>query len=81
VRRRAIEVLDALDAADSVDVVAAAAKNDTDASVRAEACHALGTFGATTLHDASAISVLQGLSHDDADIFVRDQAQIALQRL
>jgi HEAT repeat protein len=81
VRRRAIEVLDALDAADSVDVVAAAAKNDTDAGVRAEACHALGTFGDTTLHDASAMAVLQNLSHNDPDTFVRDQAQIALQRL
>jgi HEAT repeats len=81
VRRRALEVLDALDASDSVDVVAAAAKNDTDAGVRAAACHALGTFGAATSGDASAMAVLQSLSASDPDTFVRDQAQIALQRL
>jgi HEAT repeat protein len=81
VRRRAIEVLDALDVTDSVDVVAAAAKNDTDAGVRAEACHALGTFGDTTLHDASAYAVLENLAQKDGNTFVRDQAQIALQRL
>jgi HEAT repeats len=81
VRRRALEVFDALDASDSVDVVAAAAKNDTDAGVRAAACHALGTFGAATSQDASAMAVLQNLSASDPDTFVRDQAQIALQRL
>lgn len=81
VRRRALEVLDALDASDSVDVVAAVAKNDTDAGVRAAACHALGTFGAATSGDASAMAVLQNLSTSDPDTFVRDQAQIALQRL
>ncbi len=81
VRRRAVEVLDALAATDSVDVVAAAAKNDTDAGVRAAACHALGTFGTATSNDASAMAVLQKASTSDADTFVRDQAQIALQRL
>jgi HEAT repeat protein len=81
VRRRSVEVLDALDATDSVDVVAAAAKNDTDAGVRAAACHALGTFGTATSNDASAMAVLQKLSTSDPDTFVRDQAQIALQRL
>jgi HEAT repeat protein len=81
VRRRAVEVLDALDATDSVDVVAAAAKNDTDAGVRAAACHALGTFGTATSNDASAVAVLHALSTGDKDMFVRDQAQIALQRL
>ncbi len=81
VRRRAVEVLDALDATDSVDVVAAAAKNDTDAGVRAAACHALGTFGSATSNDASAVAVLHALSTGDKDTFVRDQAQIALQRL
>jgi HEAT repeat protein len=81
VRRRAVEVLDALDATDSVDVVAAAAKNDTDAGVRAAACHALGTFGTATSNDASAVAVLHSLSTGDKDTFVRDQAQIALQRL
>ncbi len=81
VRRRAVEVLDALDATDSVDVVAAAAKNDTDAGVRAAACHALGTFGSATSNDASAVAVLHTLQTTDKDTFVRDQAQIALQRL
>jgi HEAT repeat protein len=81
VRRRGMEVLDALDVSDSVDVVAAAAKNDTDAGVRAAACHALGTFGAATSADASAMAVLQTLSAKDPDTFVRDQAQIALLRL
>jgi HEAT repeat protein len=81
VRRRAVEVLDALAATDSVDVVAAAAKNDTDAGVRAAACHALGTFGSATSNDASAMAVLQKLAGADPDTFVRDQAQIALQRL
>jgi hypothetical protein len=81
VRRRAVEVLDALAATDSVDVVAAAAKNDTDAGVRAAACHALGTFGTATSNDATAMAVLQKLATSDSDTFVRDQAQIALQRL
>ncbi len=81
VRRRSVEVLDALDATDSVDVVAAAAKNDIDAGVRAAACHALGTFNSATSNDASAMAVLQKLSTSDPDTFVRDQAQIALQRL
>ena len=81
VRRRAVEVLDALAATDSVDVVAAAAKNDIDAGVRAAACHALGTFGNATSNDASAMAVLHSLATGDKDTFVRDQAQIALQRL
>jgi HEAT repeat protein len=81
VRQRALEVLDALDASASVDVVAAAAKNDTVAAVRAAACHALGTFGAATSGDASAMTILENLANKDPDTFVRDQAQIALQRL
>jgi len=81
VRQRAVETLDALDVNESVDVVAAVAKNDTDASVRAAACHALGTFGVATSGDASAMAVLQNLAKSDGDTFVRDQAQIALQRL
>jgi hypothetical protein len=81
VRQRSLEVLDALDASESVDVVAAAAKNDTVAAVRAAACHALGTFGAATSGDAGAMTILQNLAKNDADTFVRDQAQIALQRL
>jgi HEAT repeat protein len=81
VRRRAMETLDALDASDSVEVVAAVAKNDTDAGVRAAASHALGTFGAATSGDASAVAILTNLAAKDPDTFVRDQAQIALQRL
>jgi HEAT repeat protein len=76
VRRRAVEVLDALNARDAVAAVAAVAQNDTDAGVRAAACHALGTFG-----DASARTVLQKLAANDPDTFVRDQAQIALRRI
>jgi hypothetical protein len=76
VRRRAIEVLDALNAKDTVMAVVMAAQNDTDATVRAAACHALGTF-----RDASVLTVLQGLAQGDADTFVRDQAKIALLRL
>jgi len=78
VRRRAIEVLDTLDAADTVVAVTAAAQNDSDATVRAEACHALGTFGDQA---PSVLSVLQQLETQDPDTFVRDEAQIALLRL
>ena len=81
VRRRAFEVLDALNVGDSVDVVAAAAKNDTDAGVRSAACHALGTFGVSTRQNPRAMVILQNLAKSDPDTFVRDQAQIALQRL
>ena len=76
VRRRAIEVLDGLHATDAVAPVAAVAQHDSDARVRAMACHALGTFG-----NSSVTAVLQGLSQNDPDTFVRDQAQIALLRL
>jgi HEAT repeat protein len=76
VRRRAIEVLDSLNVRDAVAPVAAAAQNDADARVRAVACHALGTFG-----NSSVQSVLQNLSQNDPDAFVRDQATIALRRL
>jgi HEAT repeat protein len=76
VRRRAVEVLDALNVKDAVAPVAAAAQGDTDARVRAAACHALGTFG-----DTSAVTVLTNLASNDPDTFVRDQAMIALRRL
>ena len=76
VRRRAVEVLDGLNARDAVAAVAAAAQKDADAGVRAAACHALGTFA-----DSSASSLLQNLSQNDPDQFVRDQAQIALKRI
>jgi HEAT repeat protein len=76
VRRRAIEVLDALDVSDAVAPVLAAATNDADPRVRAVACHALGTFG-----NSSVASALQSLSHTDPNGFVRDQATIATLRL
>jgi HEAT repeat protein len=76
VRRRAIEVLDALDASDTVAAVAAAAQNDTDAGVRAVACHALGTFG-----NVSVLPLLTTISTTDPDTFVQDQATIAMRRL
>jgi HEAT repeat protein len=76
VRRRAIEVLDQLAATMALAPVAAAAQRDPDARVRVAACHALGAFG-----DKSAVPVLQNLLNSDSSGFVRDMAQIALQRL
>ena len=76
VRRRALEVLDALNVRDAVAPVAAAAQNDADPRVRAMACHALGTFGNSTV-----LSLLQNLSQNDPDAFVRDQATIAMRRV
>jgi HEAT repeat protein len=76
VRRRSIEVLEALHATDSVAAVAAVAQNDADPRVRAAACHALGTFG-----DSSVVPVLTKLSTTDPNGFVRDLAQIALRGL
>jgi hypothetical protein len=76
VRRRAVEVLDALRVTDAVVPVVALAQGDTDPTVRAAACHALGTFG-----DMSARAVLTSLSTGDSNGFVRDQAKFALLRL
>jgi hypothetical protein len=76
VRRRAVEVLDGLHAADTIAPVAAAAQKDTDAGVRAAACHALGVFG-----DGSVVQLLTNLSQNDPDQFVRDEASIALKRI
>jgi HEAT repeat protein len=76
VRRRAIEILDALDVRDAVAPVTAAAQNDADARVRAVACHALGTFGNSTV-----VPLLTNLAKNDPDAFVRDQATIAMLRL
>lgn len=76
VRRRAIEVLDGLNAVDAIAPVAAAAQKDTDARVRAAACHALGVFGSSTV-----VQLLTNLSQNDPDQFVRDEASIALRRL
>jgi len=78
VRRNALNVLDALDASDTLAAVTAAAQNDPDATVRAAACHALGTFGSAA---SSALPVLQTLETSDPDTFVRDAAQIAIQRI
>jgi hypothetical protein len=76
VRRRAVEVLDGLNAADTIAPIAAAAQKDTDARVRAAACHALGTFG-----NNSVLQILTNLSQNDPNQFVRDQASIALKRI
>jgi HEAT repeats len=78
VRRNALDLLDALDASDALVAVTAAAQSDSDATVRAEACHALGTFGTAA---QSALPVLQQLEMSDPDTFVRDAAQIAIQRI
>jgi hypothetical protein len=76
VRRRAVEVLDGLHASDTIAPVAAAAQKDTDARVRAAACHALGVFG-----DGSVVQLLTNLSQNDPDQFVRDEASSALKRI
>jgi len=76
VRRRAVEVLDGLHASDTIAAVAAVAQKDTDAGVRAIACHALGVFG-----DSSVQQLLTNLSQNDPDQFVRDEASIALKRI
>jgi hypothetical protein len=76
VRRRAVEVLDGLNATDTIAPVAAAAQKDTDARVRAAACHALGVFG-----NNSVLQILTNLSQNDPDQFVRDEASIALKRI
>jgi len=76
VRRRAVEVLDGLNATDTIAPVAAAAQKDTDARVRAAACHALGVFG-----NGSVLQILTNLSQNDPDQFVRDEASIALKRI
>ncbi len=76
VRRRAVEVLDGLHASDTIAAVAAVAQKDTDAGVRAIACHALGVFG-----DSSVLQLLTNLSQNDPDQFVRDEASIALKRI
>jgi HEAT repeat protein len=59
-----------------VAAVSAVAQNDADPRVRAEAAHALGTFG-----DSSAVPVLQKLATSDPNGLVRDLAQIAIQEL
>jgi HEAT repeat protein len=84
VRRNAVEVLDALGAAAAIVPVLAAAQSDSDAGVRAAACHAVGSIAARSpgmMNSADLILALQGLSQNDPDGFVRDQAQIALRRL
>jgi hypothetical protein len=73
VRRATVEALEALHASDSVAAVAALAQKDTDARVRAVACHALGAFG-----DAAAGPVLTTISQSDSNGLVRDMARIAL---
>jgi len=73
VRRRSIEVLEALHAIDTVVAVASVAQSDADPRVRAAACHALGTFG-----DSSVVPLLTKVSTNDSNGLVRDMAQIAI---
>ena len=76
VRRRAIMLLDQMQTKDAVASVLALAQKDGDAEVRLVACHALGSFG-----DPSAKGILASIAQNDANLQVRDQAQIALRRL
>jgi len=76
VRRKGAALLESLRAKDSVMSLIALAQNDSDAGVRASACHALGVLG-----DSSAKSTLQHAAASDADQFVRDQATMALRRM
>ena len=76
VRKRAVEILDSYQASDTVAAVLNLAQHDTDAGVRLASCHALGTFG-----DSSVQSALLTNLADRPDTLVRDQANIALQRL
>jgi hypothetical protein len=76
VRRATVEALEALHATDSVAAVAALAQKDSDARVRAVACHALGAFG-----DASARPVLMSVLQNDSNGLVQDLARIALQQI
>lgn len=75
VRRNAAELIGLLRSSEGVDGLLALAK-DSDPNVRNAACHSLGA-----LHDPRARAVLDDLAKNDADSFVRDQAQIALRRL
>lgn len=76
VRRKGVELLEELHAKDSMMSLIALAQSDADPGVRAAACHALGIVG-----DASAKSTLQHAADADVDVFVRDQATMALRRL
>jgi HEAT repeat protein len=76
VRRRAIMLLDEMNATDAVAGVLALAQNDPDSEVRLVACHALGTFG-----NSSVVSALNTIANNDANGQVRDQAHIATLRL
>jgi HEAT repeat protein len=76
VRRATVEALEVLHATDSVAAVAALAQKDSDARVRAVACHALGSFG-----DESVVPLLTTISQTDSNSFVRDFARIALLEL
>jgi HEAT repeat protein len=75
VRRNAAELIGVLRSKDGYDGLIALAR-DPDAGVRNAAVHSLGA-----LHDSRARPVLEDLAQNDADGFVRDQAQIALRRL
>ena len=76
VRRRGVMLLDEMHATDAVAGVLTLAQSDPDAEVRLVACHALGSFG-----DSSVKSALDSIATSDASLQVRDQAHIASLRL
>ncbi len=76
VRRRVVELLDEMHGTNSIAGVLALAQNDADVQVRIASCHALGTFG-----DSSVKGALQAIAQNDSSSLVRDIAQIASLRL
>jgi len=76
VRRLGVELLEGLHAKDTVASVMTLAQSDSDAQVRAAACHALGIF-----RDSSAKGTLQNIAQSDQNTLVRDAATIALREL
>jgi hypothetical protein len=84
VRRNAIQVLDARGASSAIAPILASAQTDTDAGVRAAACHAVGSIAARspgTVDTASLITALSAIQQNDSDVFVVDMAKIAIRRL
>jgi HEAT repeat protein len=76
VRRSAVMLLDQMNASDSVSAVLSLAQSDPDSEVRLVSCHALGTFG-----NSSVVPQLTAIANNDSSQQVRDQAQIATLRL
>jgi len=76
VRAHAVQLLDEMHQASAVAAMIGLAKADPDATVRLNACHALGTFG-----DSSAQASLEYIAANDTSSLVRDMATIALLRM